>query len=77
VYNEMNVGELTFDMIVDDKVIVSVTTNYGFIDRLQEEQAKVYLLHSKHEVLLLLNFGLESHYKRLFLENQYKRIQYN
>ena len=71
------VGHLSFDIIVNDAVVVLVDTNYNFIDRQQEEQAKKYLRHSTFEVLLLLNFGLEASYKRLFLGNDFKQAQTN
>ena len=71
------VGHLSFDIIVNDAVVVLVDTNYNFIDRQQEEQAKKYLRHSMFEVLLLLNFGLEASYKRLFLGNDFKQAQTN
>jgi GxxExxY protein len=67
------IGQLTFDIIVNDAVVVIVDTEHNFIDRQQEENAKKYLRHSKYEVLLLLNFGLEASYKRLFLGNNFKR----
>ena len=71
------IGQLSFDIIVNDAVVILVDTNYNFIDRQQEEQAKKYLRHSMFEVLLLLNFGLEASYKRLFLGNDFKQIQTN
>jgi GxxExxY protein len=71
------IGQLNFDIIVNDAVVVLADTNYNFIDRQQEELAKKYLRHSKYEVLLLLNFGLEASYKRLFLGNDYKQQQTN
>ena len=71
------IGQLSFDIIVNDAVVILVDTNYNFIDRQQEEQAKKYLRHSKYEVLLLLNFGLEASYKRLFLGNDFKQVQTN
>ena len=71
------IGQLTFDIIVNDAVVILVDTNYNFIDRHQEEQGKKYLRHSKYEVLLLLNFGLEASYKRLFLGNDFKQAQTN
>ena len=71
------IGQLTFDIIVNDAVVILVDTNYNFIDRHQEEQGKKYLRHSKYEVLLLLNFGLEASYKRLFLGNDFKQAQAN
>ena len=71
------VGHLSFDIIVNDAVVVLVDTNYNFIDRQQQEQAKKYLRHSMFEVLLLLNFGLEASYKRLFLGNDFKQAQTN
>jgi GxxExxY protein len=71
------VGQLSIDIIVNDAVVIWVDTNYNFIDRQQEEQAKKYLRHSKYEVLLLLNFGLEASYKRLFLGKEFKQVQTN
>ena len=69
------VGQICFDLIVNDAVVIMVDNNYNFIDRQQEEQAKKFLRHSKYEVLLLLNFGLEASYKRLFLGNDFKQQQ--
>jgi flagellar biosynthesis GTPase FlhF len=58
---------------VVNELVIIVDTEHNFIDRQQEENAKKYLRHSKYEVLLLLNFGLEASYKRLFLGNNFKR----
>jgi len=77
VHSNTVVGQLSFDIIVNDAVVVLVDTNFNFIDRQQEELAKKYLRHSKYEVLLLLNFGLEASYKRLFLSNDFKQVQTN
>ena len=74
VYHNTVVGQLSIDIIVNDAVVIWVDTNYNFIDRQQEEQTKKYLRHSKYEVLLLLNFGLEGSYKRVFLGNDFKQV---
>jgi GxxExxY protein len=71
-YNTI-IGQLTFDIIVNDAVVIMVDTNHNFVDRQQEEKNKKYLRHSNYEVLLLLNFGLEASYKRLFLGNNFKQ----
>ena len=77
VYCNSVVGQLSFNIIVNDAVVILVDNNYNFIDRQQEEEAKKYLRHSKYEVLLLLNFGLEASYKRVFLGNDFKQVQTN
>ena len=66
-YNGVIVGQIFFDIIVNDPVVLCIDNNYDFIKRPQIESAKKYLRHSKYEVLLLLNFGLEASYKRIFL----------
>jgi GxxExxY protein len=71
------IGQISFDIIVNNAVVIVIDTNFNFIERQQEEQAKKYLRHSKYEVLLLLNFGLEASYKRIFLGNDFKQIQTN
>jgi GxxExxY protein len=69
------IGQISFDIIVNNAVVIVVDTNFNFIERQQEEKAKKYLRHSKYEVLLLLNFGLEASYKRVFLGNDFKTTQ--
>jgi hypothetical protein len=58
-------------------VVIVIDTNFNFIERQQEEQAKKYLRHSKYELLLTLNFRLEASYKRVFLGNDFKTTQAN
>jgi hypothetical protein len=44
-----------------------VDTSFNFINNEQQKKSKIYLKKSHYEVLLLLNFGQEADYKRLFL----------
>jgi hypothetical protein len=63
------IGQLNFDIIINDAVIIKVDTCFDFINNEQQEKSKIYLKLSQYEVLLLLNFGQEADYKRLFLSN--------
>jgi GxxExxY protein len=74
-YNDNVIGQLNFDIIVNDAVIIKVDTSFDFINNQQLEKNKIYLKLSHYEVLLLLNFGQEADYKRLFLSNDYKQLQ--
>ena len=74
-YNDNVIGQLNFDIIVNDAVIIKVDTCFDFISNEQQEKSKKFLKLSNYEVLLLLNFGQEADYKRLFLSNDYKQRQ--
>jgi len=74
-YNDNVIGQLNFDIIVSDAVIIKVDTSFDFINNQQLEKSKIYLKLSHYEVLLLLNFGQEADYKRLFLATDYKQLQ--
>jgi hypothetical protein len=50
-----------------------VNTCFDFINNQQQEKSKIYLKLSQYEVMLLLNFGQEADYKKLFLSNHYKQ----
>jgi GxxExxY protein len=76
-YNDNVIGQLKFDIVVNNAVIIKVDTGFDFISNEQQEKSKVYLKLSQFEVLLLLNFGQEADYKRLFLSNDYKQQQQN
>jgi len=73
VYNDTVIGQLNFDIIVNEAVIIKVDTQFDFINNQQQEKSKIYLKLSHYEVLMLLNFGQEADYKRLFLSNDYKQ----
>lgn len=72
-YNEKVIGQLNFDIIVNNSVVIKVDTCFDFINNEQQEKSKIYLKLSQYEVMLLLNFGQEGDYKRLFLSNSYKQ----
>jgi GxxExxY protein len=74
-YNDNVIGQLNFDIIINNAVVIKVDTCFDFINNEQQEKSKIYLKLSQYEVLLLLNFGQEADYKRLFLSNDYKQIQ--
>ena len=74
-YNDNVIGQLNFDTIINNAVVIKVDTCFDFINNEQQEKSKIYLKLSQYEVLLLLNFGQEADYKRLFLSNDYKQIQ--
>ena len=72
-FNNNIVGQIALDIIVDSAVLIKVDTGFDFITRQQEQAAMALLKVSNYEVLLLLNFGLEADFKRLFLSNDFKK----
>jgi GxxExxY protein len=74
-YNDNVIGQLNFDIIINNAIIIKVDTSFDFINNERQEKSKIYLKLSHYEVLLLLNFGQEADYKRLFLSNDYKQLQ--
>jgi GxxExxY protein len=71
-YKDQTIGQFTFDLVVNNLLLVQVSTDKGFIETEQIELSKNYLKLTEFEVLLLLNFGLDADYKRVFLSNNYK-----
>ena len=71
-YKDQLIGQLTFDLVVNNAVVVQVSADKGFIETEQIEASKKYLKLTDFEVLLLLNFGIEADHKRVFLSNNYK-----
>ncbi len=71
-YKDQAIGQFTFDLVVNNLLLVQVSTDKGFIETEQIELSKNYLKLTEFEVLLLLNFGLDADHKRVFLSNNYK-----
>lgn len=71
-YKDQNIGQFTFDMVVNNAVLVQVSTDKSIVAD-NTELAKNYLKLIDFEVLLLLNFGIEGEHKRVFLSNNYKK----
>ena len=71
-YKDTVIGQFTFDLVVNNAVVVQVSTDKGFIQTEQIDLAKNFLKLTDFEVLLLVNFGIEGDYKRIFLSNNYK-----
>ena len=71
-YKDSIIGQFTFDLVVNNAVVVQVSTDKGFIQTEQIDLAKNFLKLTDFEVLLLVNFGIEGDYKRIFLSNNYK-----
>ena len=71
-YKDTAIGQFTFDLVVNNAVVVQVSTDKDFIRTEQTDLAKTFLKLTDFEVLLLLNFGIEGDYKRIFLSNDYK-----
>ena len=70
-YKNQTIGQFTFDLVANNAVVVQVSVDKTFVaDNI--ELAKKYLKLTDFEVLLLLNFGIESEHKRVFLSNNYK-----
>ena len=72
-YKENIIGELTFDIVVNNSVLVKIDNLKGFIEPEQMELSKNYLRLTDFEVLLLLNYGVELDHKRIFLTNDFKK----
>ena len=71
-YKDTAIGQFTFDLVVNNALVVQVSTDKDFIRTEQIDLAKTFLKLTDFEVLLLLNFGIEGDYKRIFLSNDYK-----
>lgn len=70
-YKDQIIGQFTFDLVVNNSVLVQVSADKTFVAD-NTDLAKNYLKLTDFEVLLLLNFGIESEHKRVFLSNNYK-----
>ena len=57
-YKDKEVGKLTADLVVNNLVIVKITTFENEIMKATEIDAKNQLLLTDKEVLLMLNFGI-------------------
>ena len=72
-YRDNIIGELTFDIVVNNSVIIKIENQKSFLDSEQLELSKNYLKLTDFEVLLLLNFGVELEHKRVLLTNDFKK----
>ena len=72
-YKETIVGELSFDFVINNAVLLKIENQKDFINAEQIEQNKIYLKLTSFEVLLLLNFGIELDHKRIFITNNFKK----
>ena len=73
-YNGKVFGKLKTDLLVNNLVIVAVSNFESVISEGTELVAKNQLLLTDKEVLLILNFGKEGTHKRLFLTNDFKKL---
>lgn len=72
-FKDKEVGKLTTDLVVNNLVIVKITSVENDIQKENDFIAKSQLLLTDKEVLLILNFGIEGQHKRLFLTNDFKK----
>jgi len=72
-YRDNIIGELTFDIVVNNSVIIKIENQKSFLDSEQLELSKNYLKLTDFEVLLFLNFGVELEHKRVLLTNDFKK----
>ena len=72
-YKNNIIGEFTFDIVVNNSVIIQIENQKGLLETEQIELSKNYLKLTDFEVLLLLNFGIELEHKRLLLTNDFKK----
>ena len=71
-FKEQEIGQITFDIVVNNSVLLHIISQKEMILTEQVDSAKNYLKLSDFEVLLLLNFGQEADHKRIILTNNYK-----
>jgi GxxExxY protein len=72
-YKDKEVGKLVADLVINNLVLVKITSLETDIDKQAEVISKNQLLLTDKEVLLILNFGIEGQHKRLFLTNNFKK----
>ena len=72
-FKDKEVGKLTTDLVVNNLVIVKITSVENDIQKDKDFIANSQLLLTDKEVLLILNFGIEGQHKRLFLTNDFKK----
>ena len=72
-YKDNIIGEFTFDIVVNNSVIIKIDNQKGFIETERIELSKNYLKLTDFEVLLFLNFGVELEHKRVLLTNDFKK----
>ena len=73
-YKENIIGELSFDIVVNNAVIIKIDNQKDFIQTQQLELAKNFLKMTDFEVLLFLNFGIELEHKKILLTNDFKKL---
>ena len=71
-YDRHEIGSLTVDLIVDNKVILR-TLSGDSIAATDESSLKNTLRLTDYEVGLILNFGIEGQHKRLVYTNDIKK----
>ena len=77
-YKTEKVGEQKLDFLIENKVGIFIDNNEIKINESEIlSKTKAYcesiLQLSKLEIIMLLNFGIESEFKRLFLSNHLKK----
>src|SRR3954447_25587098 len=75
-FRDQVVGEYFADLVVNDVVILELKACRS-LDRSHEAQLLHYLKATDAEVGLLLNFGERPQFKRLFFDNERKKIHEN
>ena len=73
-FRGQQVGDFRADLCVDDAVLLELKTARS-IDPAHEAQIMHYLRATKFEVGLLLNFGPKAEFRRVILDNHFKKIR--
>lgn len=71
-YREKIIGSFRVDLMIENQVIVLVSTDED-LDNRHDKQAKNQLKLTDLEVALILNFGVEGDHRRVVLTNDLKR----
>ena len=72
-YLGKEIGEVSFDFLVEEKVAIEVLNKDSFIDEKDIENVRAKSLMSPVEVILIFNFTQELNHKRYFYSNKEKR----
>ena len=72
-YKQKSIGQLTTDLIVNNKIAIKVVSNKLEILEKDIIEMKTFLKLTEFEVALILNFGADGEHKRILLTDNYKK----
>ena len=72
IYKQKSIGNLTTDLIVNEKVVIKLVAENLEISEKQNIEMKNFLRLTNYELGLILNFGADGNHKRILLTNNFK-----